>query len=150
MCIRDRYLERVDDWYDKNVISYGKMLRLKVSHKEYLERKSKNKETEADKKLWENFIDRQLRETSYISRKAKQILQEVCRNVNATEGNVTAKLRKLWGWDNVLMNLQMPKYKLLNQTEIVEWTSDFGKQHHSEERVINWDKSCLLYTSRCV
>jgi len=134
------YLERVDDWYDKNVISYGKMLRLKVSHKEYLERKSKNKETEADKKLWENFIDRQLRETSYISRKAKQILQEVCRNVNATEGNVTAKLRKLWGWDNVLMNLQMPKYKLLNQTEIVEWTSDFGKQHHSEERVINWDK----------
>ncbi len=134
------YLERVDDWYARNVISYGKMLRLKVSHKEYLERKKLKKETEADKRLWENFIDRQLRETSYISRKAKQILSEVCRNVTATEGTVTATLRKLWGWDNVLMNLQLPKYRLLNQTEVKEWSSDNGKNLHREEVISDWTK----------
>lgn len=134
------YLERLDYWYEKNVISYGKMLRLKVSHKDYLDRKTKGKETEADKKLWENFIERQLRESSYISRKAMQILREICHDVRATEGTVTATLRKLWGWDNVLMNLQLPKYKAINQTEIVEWTSDFGKRNHSEERIVNWTK----------
>ncbi|SHJ09923.1 CRISPR-associated endonuclease Csn1 [Cruoricaptor ignavus] len=135
-----KYLDRVDTWYNQNIISYGKMLRLKVSHKEYLERKSKNKQTEADKRLWENFIDRQLRESSYISRKATEILKNVCRNVSTTEGGVTAKLRKLWGWDNVLMNLNIEKYRKLGQTEIVEWTSNFGKEQHKEERIKNWTK----------
>lgn len=91
------------------------MQRLKVSHVEYLERKNSGKETETDKKLWENFIDRQLRDTQYISRKAREILQKVCNNVTTTEGGVTSKLRNLWGWDDVLMNLQMPKYKELEE-----------------------------------
>lgn len=66
---------------------------------------------ETDKKLWENFIDRQLRDTQYIARKSREILQKVCNNVTTTEGGVTAKLRNVWGWNDVLMNLQMPKYK---------------------------------------
>jgi CRISPR-associated endonuclease Csn1 len=86
------------------------------------------KETEADKKLWESFIDRQLRETQYIARKSKDILQQVCNNVTTTEGTVTAKLRSLWGWDDVLMNLQLPKYRDLGQTVSKEWTSEHGKK----------------------
>lgn len=134
------YSERVDDWFKKGIISYSKMQRLKVSHKEYLERKKLGKETETDKKLWENFIDRQLRDTQYIARKSREILQKVCNNVTTTEGGVTAKLRNLWGWDDVLMNLQMPKYKELGQTVIKEWTSDHGKRKHQKEEVENWTK----------
>lgn len=134
------YLNRVEDWYKRNIISYGKMLRLKVSHKEYVERKKLNKETESDKNLWENFINRNLRETAYISRKASHLLKQVCRNVWTTDGSVTAKLRKLWGWDDILMNLQLPKYRDLNQTEWKEWTSDHGKKKHKKEVVKNWDK----------
>jgi CRISPR-associated endonuclease Csn1 len=93
----NKYLNRVDDWFNKGIISYGKMQRLKVSYEEYSERKRKKKETEADKKIWENFIDRQLRESQYIARKSKEILQQICNNVTATEGTVTAKLRELWG-----------------------------------------------------
>src|SRR5690606_7892553 len=106
----------------------------------YIERKKNKKETEADKKIWENFIDRQIRETQYIARKSKEILQQICNNVTATEGNVTAKLRELWGWDDVLMNLQLPKYKELNQTVIKEWTSDHGKLKHQKEEIANWGK----------
>ncbi|KPH13398.1 type II CRISPR RNA-guided endonuclease Cas9 [Chryseobacterium sp. ERMR1:04] len=134
------YFERVDDWFKSGIISYSKMQRLKVSHKEYLERKKIGKETETDKKLWENFIDRQLRDTQYISRKSREILQKVCNNVTTTEGGVTAKLRNLWGWDDVLMNLQMPKYRELGQTVIKEWTSEHGKRKHQKEEVENWTK----------
>jgi CRISPR-associated endonuclease Csn1 len=116
------------------------MQRLKVSHLEYLERKRVKKETETDKKLWENFIDRQLRETQYIARKSKEILQQICNNVTSTEGSVTATLRELWGWDDVLMNLQLPKYKERGKTVIKEWTSDHGKRKHQKEGIINWGK----------
>lgn len=134
------YSERVDDWFKRGIISYSKMQRLKVSHKEYLERKSVQKETETDKKLWENFIDRQLRDTQYIARKSREILQKVCNNVTTTEGGVTAKLRNVWGWNDVLMNLQMPKYKDLGQTVVKEWTSDHGKRKHQKEEIENWTK----------
>lgn len=140
------YIERVDDWFKRGIISYGKMLRLKVSYKEYLERKKNKKETEADKKLWENFINRQLRETAYISRKARQLLKRICNNVHPTEGTVTATLRKLWGWDDVLMNLQLPKYKELENitgqklTEIKEWTSEHGNRKHYKEQIKEWTK----------
>jgi CRISPR-associated endonuclease Csn1 len=140
------YLSRVDDWFKRGIISYGKMQRLKVSFEEYQERKKLNKETEADKKIWENFIDRQLRETAYIARKAKEILEKVCDNVTSTEGNVTAKLRQLWGWDDVLMNLQLPKYRELDEktgqkfTQIKQWTSDHGNRTHQKEEIVNWTK----------
>lgn len=136
----NEYLNRIDDWFKNGIISYGKMQRLKVSYEEYLERKKNKKETEADKKIWENFIDRQLRETQYIARKSKEILQQICNNVTATEGIVTAKIRELWGWDDVLMDLQLPKYKELDQTVIKEWTSDHGKRKHQKEEIINWTK----------
>lgn len=134
------YSDRVDNWFKKGIISYSKMQRLKVSHKEYVERKKSNKETESDKRLWENFIERQLRDTQYISRKAREILQKVCNNVTTTEGGVTAKLRNLWGWDDVLMNLQIPKYKDLKQTITKEWTSEHGKRKHQKEEIENWSK----------
>ncbi len=135
------YLNRVDEWFKRGILSYGKMQRLKVSFKEYTERKKLKKETEADKKLWESFIDRQLRETQYIVRKSKEILQKICKNVTTTEGTVTAKLRELWGWDDVLMNLQLPKYKEIpGQTIIKEWTSAHGKLKHQKEEIDNWGK----------
>ena len=134
------YLNRVDDWFKKGIISYGKMQRLKVSHIEYLERKKKKKETESDKKLWENFIDRQLRETAYIARKARQLLKRICVNVHSTEGSITAELRKLWGWEDVLLQLQMEKYKAAEQTILKEWTSDHGQRTHQKEEIKDWTK----------
>lgn len=141
-----QYIERVDDWYKRGIISYGKMLRLKVSYEEYLERKKKHKETEADKRLWEDFLARDLKATQYIARKSTEILKQVCSNVTATEGTVTATLRKLWGWDDVLMNLQLPKHKELEEktgqkfTQIKEWESEHGKRKHQKEEIIGWTK----------
>ena len=134
------YLTRIDDWFKRGIISYSKMNRLKVSFEQYQERKKLNKETEADKKLWEGFIDRNLRETQYISRKAKEILGLICNKVRVTEGNVTAKLRKIWGWEDILLDLQLPKFKHLEQTEVKEWASEHGRRKHEKEIIANWSK----------
>lgn len=136
----NEYLERVDEWFKRGVISYSKMNRLKVSFEQYQERKKENKETESDKKLWESFIERNLKETQYITRKSKELLSKICSSIKVTEGNVTAKLRELWGWDEILMNLQMPKYKELGQTVVKEWTSDHGKRKHQKEEIANWTR----------
>lgn len=85
-----------------------------------------------------NFIARQLRQTQYIARKSHQLLQEVCANVWATSGSVTEKLRKLWGWEDTLMRLQLSKYKQAGKTEIVEFESN--GQLHKKERIKYWSK----------
>ena len=89
-------------------------------------------------KIPTDFIARQLRETQYIARKSREILQEVCRNVWATSGSVTEKLRKLWGWEEALMHLQLEKYKAAGKTEWFEYESN--GQTHKKERILGWTK----------
>lgn len=121
----DNYVERVGLLYSKKIISKTKRDKLLMS----------------EDKIPDNFIDRQLRESQYIARKAREILQTVCHNVWATSGTVTAELRHLWGWDDVTMNLQMYKYKdFPNLIETVEWESEHGKRKHSKEVIKNWTK----------
>ena len=50
----------------------------------------------------ENFISRQLNDMRYISREAKNLLMEICDNVQILPGKLTADLRRLWGLNNVL------------------------------------------------
>lgn len=120
----DAYVERVGILYSKKIISKVKRDKLLMSEDE----------------IPDNFIDRQLRESQYIARKAREILQTVCHNVWATSGTVTAELRRLWGWNDVTMDLQMHKYKELGLTETVEWESEYGKRKHSKEVIKDWTK----------
>ena len=133
------YFKRLDDWYEKGIISNAKRERLLASHEDYLVRKRKGIATDSDKFLWENFINRQIKETQYISRKAIEILSKACRNVWPTSGVVTAELRNIWGWNNVLHNLQMPKYRELGMIEnemIKEWSKRNDHRHHAIDALI--------------
>jgi CRISPR-associated endonuclease Csn1 len=49
-----------------------------------------------------DFIERQLNDTRYISRKAVELLLAICRDVRMLPGQVTAELRHLWGINNIL------------------------------------------------
>jgi CRISPR-associated endonuclease Csn1 len=122
--IFNEYLERVNNLYSNHVIKRAKRDKLLMT----------------ESKIPDNFIDRQLRESQYIATKAREILQTICHNVWSTSGTVTAELRHLWGWDDVTMNLQMPKYKDINLTEFVEWESDHGKSKHKKEVITGWTK----------
>lgn len=48
------------------------------------------------------FLARQLNDTSYLSRIAKQYLGTVCRDVRSTPGRLTALLRRRWGLNSIL------------------------------------------------
>lgn len=118
------YVERVSMLYANRVINKAKRDKLLMT----------------ESKIPDNFIDRQLRESQYISKKAREILQTISHNVWATSGNVTAELRNLWGWDDVTMNLQFNKYKELGLTSFVEWESEHGKNKHRKEVITGWSK----------
>lgn len=90
------------------------------------------------KDIPDDFISRDLRLTQYITRKAMEILREVCRNVYATTGSVTDFFRHAWGYDNILHDLNFDAYSAAGQTEIIE--IDHKGQIHREERIAGWTK----------
>ena len=132
------YIDRINNLFDKKKISRSKLNRLLVSHKAYISRKAQGKETDEDKELWENFIDRQLRQSQYIAKKSVEMLQQVCKNVYATSGSVTDFVRHQWGYDEILHDLNFERFKKAGLTAMV-------KQLHSGkevevERIKDWTK----------
>ncbi len=49
-----------------------------------------------------DFISRQLNDTRYISKEAKNYLSKICNNVTVSPGQATAKLRYHWGLNGIL------------------------------------------------
>ncbi len=89
-------------------------------------------------KIPQDFINRQLRESQYISRKARQILQKICYTVNTTTGSVTEYLRRIWGYDDILVNLHLPIYREHNLTKTIN--EEIDGQIHSKEIIPDWTK----------
>lgn len=116
------YVERVNDLVERKKISHTKRNKLLM----------KGKDIPTD------FIDRQLRESQYIAKKAKELLQAVCRNVYATSGSITDFIRHLWGWDEVLHTLNFARYQAAGLTELVEREVDGRKVE--VERIKDWSK----------
>jgi CRISPR-associated endonuclease Csn1 len=55
-----------------------------------------------------DFIARQMNDMRYISKKAAEILSEICNDVRVMPGQLTSELRRLWGLNNILQ----PAYPL--------------------------------------
>jgi len=49
-----------------------------------------------------DFISRQLNDTRYISREAKNYLSKICKDVQVSPGQMTANLRHKWGLNGIL------------------------------------------------
>jgi len=118
------YIKRVDSlFHDKDKkISYSKRQRLLMLPKD----------------LPEDFIERHLRLSQYISREAQGILRKGIRLVSASEGGVTAKLRQLWGYDNILRDLNLERYRSMGETEVV--TVEHRDGERTDERIKDWSK----------
>jgi len=88
-----------------------------------------------ESELPDGFIERDLRNSQYIAKKAKQLLLEAFRTVNTTTGSITNKLREDWDLINVMKELSLPKYKALGLTEVQE-----RKNGKKIEQIIDWTK----------
>lgn len=85
--------------------------------------------------IGDGFIERDLRESQYIARKAKDLLLEVSRMVVSTSGTITDKLREDWGLINTMQELNFEKYRTLGLTETIT-----NKDGQTKERIIDWTK----------
>ncbi|MRM83804.1 type II CRISPR RNA-guided endonuclease Cas9 [Riemerella anatipestifer] len=122
----DDYIQRVETLYNnaKGTISKGK----------------RNKLLMAQKNLPDGFIERDLRNSQYIAKKAKAMLYQVFKDVNVTSGSITDRLREDWDLINVMKELNFPKYKALGLTEIEE-RYDIGQEKTKKVEVItDWTK----------
>jgi CRISPR-associated endonuclease Csn1 len=91
----------------------------------------------------EDFINRDLGNTQYIAKKAKEMLEEVFREVTTTTGSITSRLREDWQLVDVLQELNWKKYEALGLTyydsnregkqlpRIKDWTKRNDHRHHA-------------------
>lgn len=117
------YLEQVNELFEKKSISKAKRNRL----------------------LWkgidipDDFINRQLNETRYITREASRLLLQICREVQITSGGVTSFLRKTWGYDEILKQLNWDKYEkagLVKDGKIENWSKRDDHRHHAIDALV--------------
>lgn len=85
-----------------------------------------------------DFLERDLRQSQYIARKAMEILHTVVRNVWATSGSVTDFFRHQWGYNRILHDLSLDKYALAGLVEEVEY--EHKGQTHRRQQIKNWSK----------
>lgn len=123
------YLDRIETLFSKYKSSKGKEGISKTKHDLLLT--SRNE-------IPQDFIDRDLRQSQYIARKAVEILKNYCSTVIPTSGAVTSFLRHVWGYDEILHNLNLQRYSEAEQTENIQ-INDHNKIL-CKERIINWSK----------
>lgn len=82
-----------------------------------------------------DFLDRDIRETQYIAKKAKEILSSICKSVVSSTGEITDRLRSDWQLTNVMQELNFEKYK---KAELTEWVEK--KDGSKVEKIKDWTK----------
>lgn len=95
----------------------------------------------------DGFIDRDLRNTQYITRMALGLLRQVARTVTPTTGSVTDRLRQDWQLINVLQELNWTKYDKVGLTyteknkdgdvvnKIKDWSKRNDHRHHAMDAI---------------
>ena len=127
----ERFRSKVDDLCKAHSIS---------------ERKRKNLfMTESE--IPSDFINRDLKDSQYIARKAKEILSSYVRTVMSTTGSVTKRLREDWRLVNVMQEIDMDKYDKVGRTyyeelrdgsvekRIAEWSKRDDHRHHAMDAI---------------
>lgn len=116
---KEDYLHRIEDLFKSGSISKTKYNKLKIRGDE----------------IPSDFISRDLRDTQYIAKKAKTLLEDLVKDVVSSSGSITDRLREDWQLIDVMQELNWEKYNLLGMTEIIE-----NRDGHKIRRIKNWTK----------
>ena len=123
----DDYKSRIEDLVRREIISKNKGRNLLMKKED----------------IPDDFIERELRNSQYIAKKALEILGQVAPFVVATTGSITSRLRADWQLVNVMQELNWDKYNKLDLTEeykdkngnvvrhITNWTKRNDNRHHA-------------------
>lgn len=123
----EQYKNRIESLFKQKVISKSKRDKLLM--------------TEAD--IPSGFINRDLRDSQYIAKQAREMLEEIVKFVVPTTGAITDRLREDWQLVDVMKELNWDKYNKLGLTEylqdkdgrqiqhIKDWTKRNDHRHHA-------------------
>lgn len=123
----EAYLNRVEELYRSGKIARAKYLKLKMGKND----------------IPEDFIARELRDSQYIAREAKERLEGLVKVVNTTTGSITGRLRQEWQLVDVMKELNWEKYDRQGMTDVFEnrhgkkvyrireWTKRDDHRHHA-------------------
>lgn len=96
-----------------------------------------------ESKIPADFLNRDLAESQYIARQAREMLLKVVRTVTTTTGSITDRLREDWELVDIMKELSWDKYDRLGLTEtytdaegrkigkIKDWTKRNDHRHHA-------------------
>lgn len=127
-------------WGDTGVLEYQNRVerlynsRLK-SREDGISKAKYLKLMKRESEIGDGFIERDLRDSQYIAKKAKSMLFDIARSVVSTSGSITNRLRADWGLVNIMQELNFEKYKALGLIERLE-----KKDGSFKERIVNWSK----------
>jgi CRISPR-associated endonuclease Csn1 len=113
------YIARIEGLFKNNSAKQGKLKKLKMKGED----------------IPDDFINRDLRDTQYIAKKAKSILEEFVRDVVSTTGSITDRLREDWQLINVMQELNWNKYDKLGLTDTI-----IGRDGQEIPRIKDWTK----------
>lgn len=117
------YKKRVEDLLNAKKISKTKYNKLLMTEKD----------------IPSGFINRDLRDTQYIAKKAKQMLEGIVKYVVTTTGSITDRLREDWQLIDVMKELNWDKYNKLGLTEIITDT-DYNGNSYKIREIKDWTK----------
>ena len=118
-----QYTERVSRMFENGNITRSKQTKLLMSVNE----------------IPDDFINRQMNETRFISREATKLLKGISRNVYSTSGMVTDFLRNQWGYNEVLKQLNWSKYEAAGKIQdgkIEGWSKRDDHRHHAIDALV--------------
>lgn len=113
------YMDRIENLFKSDITKKTKLKKLQMQEKD----------------IPDGFIERDIRDTQYIAKKAKGMLEELVRYVVSSTGSVTDRLREDWQLVDVMKELNWDKYNKLGLTEIVE-----DKDGRKIRRIKDWTK----------
>lgn len=137
--VEDKYSEdevmqfrlRVDDLCKRGSISPKK--------KQYLLMREKD--------IPDGFVERDLRNSQYIAKKAREILESYVHLVMPTTGSVTARLREDWQLVDIMKEINLTKYQRADRTyeetcldgrtvlKIKDWSKREDHRHHAMDAI---------------
>lgn len=128
--VREKYGEAGVLEYKKRVEDFYKHQKSKTKYKKLLMTESE---------IPSGFINRDLRDSQYIAKKAKQMLESIVKYVVTTTGSITDRLRSDWQLIDVMKELNWDKYNKLGLTEIITDTDYDGNTYKIRE-IKDWTK----------
>ena len=115
----ENYENRVEKLYKEKIIN-------KTKHDKLLMTESQ---------IPSGFINRDLRDSQYIAKKAREMLEGIVKFVVPTTGTVTDRLREDWQLVDTMQELNWDKYDKLGLTEIID-----GRDGQKIRRIKDWTK----------